>query len=44
MIVETTLPFSDDFLDEYLNNIKNYVFYIDVDNSKIKGKNLLNYI
>lgn len=44
MIVETTLPFSDDFLDEYLNNIKNYVFYIDIDNSKIKGKNLLNYI
>ena len=42
--IKKTIPFSEEDLDKYLENIKDYDFIIDVHNSKYKNKQLLNYI
>lgn len=43
-IVKISIPLSEENLDKYLENIKDYYFIIDVQNSKYKNKQLLNYI
>ena len=43
-IVKTSLPFSEDELDKYFDEIEKYYFIIDYKKSKYKGRTLLNYI
>lgn len=42
--IKTTLPFTDDELDMYFDNIEEYYFHVDLDKSQYRGKQLLTYI
>lgn len=42
--IVTTLPLTDEQLDEYFDDIDQYYFGIDIDNSELEAKNILNYI
>ena len=43
-VVEISLPFTEDQLDEYFNNIENYYFIIDFNNSDLSANQMINYI
>lgn len=42
--INTTIPFTDEQLDKYFDDIEAYYFLIDLDNSEYRGKQLLTYI
>ena len=42
--INTTIPFTDEQLEKYFDDIEAYYFLIDLDNSEYHGKQLLTYI
>lgn len=42
--IKTTLPFTDEELDTYFDDIESYFFHVHLDNSKYGGRQLLTYI
>lgn len=42
--IKTTLPFSDEELDTYFDDIESYFFHVHLDNSEYGGHQLLTYI
>ena len=43
-MVVTALPLSDEQLDEYFENIEDYMFFIDLDPTELDARSTLNYI
>ena len=43
-VINTSLPFSDEQLDEYFNNMDDYYFIIDINKSNLNTNQLINYI
>ena len=44
MHVNVSLPFTNDELEKYFDDIESYFFHIDLDRSKYTGHKLLTYI